>query len=48
MVDAVGVEEAGAALEAMHGVAFLEQEFGEVGTILASDAGDEGGFGLCF
>ena len=44
MVDAVGVEQAGAPLEAVHFVAFFQQEFGKVGAVLAGDAGDEGGF----
>jgi hypothetical protein len=40
MVDAVGVEERGAALDAVHLVALVEQELGEVGAVLAGDAGD--------
>ena len=40
VVDAVGVEQAGAALDAMHDVAFLQQERGQVGAVLAGDAGD--------
>ena len=31
-----------AALDAVHLVAFREQELGEVGSVLAGDAGDEG------
>ena len=30
--------------DAVHDVAFFQQEFGQVGAILAGDAGDEGGF----
>ena len=41
MVDAVGVEQAGAALDAVHHVALLEQELGQVGAVLPGDAGDE-------
>jgi len=41
MVDAVGVEERGAALDAVDLVALLEQELGEVRAVLAGDAGDE-------
>jgi hypothetical protein len=33
-----------AALDAVHLVALLEQEFGQVGAVLAGDAGDEGDF----
>ena len=44
MVDPVGVEQGRAAFDAVDGVAFLEQEFGEIGTILAGDAGDQCGF----
>ena len=41
VVDAVGVEGAGAALDAVDGVALAEQELGQVGAVLAGDAGDE-------
>ena len=41
VVDPVGVEQRGAALDAVHLVAFAEQELGEVGAVLAGDAGDE-------
>ena len=44
MVDAVGVEERGAALDAVDDVALLQQELGEIGAILAGDAGDQGDF----
>ena len=43
VVDAVGVEQRGAALDAVDLVALVEQELGEVGAVLAGDAGDEGG-----
>ena len=46
VVDAVGVEQAGAALDAVDDVALIEKEFGEVGAVLAGDAGDEGDFGV--
>jgi hypothetical protein len=45
VVDALGVEQAGAALDAVHDVAFFKQEFGQVAAVLAGDAGDEGDFG---
>src|SRR5690554_6669451 len=45
VVDAVGVEQTGAALDAMDDVALVEQEFGQVGAVLAGDAGNEGNFG---
>ena len=41
VVDPLGVEERGAALDAVDFVAFFEQEFREVGSVLAGDAGDE-------
>jgi hypothetical protein len=41
MVDAVGVEQRSATLDAMHFVALVEQELGEVGTVLAGHAGDQ-------
>jgi hypothetical protein len=44
VVDAVGVEHAGAALDAVHLVALLQQEFGQVGAVLAGDAGDHARF----
>jgi len=45
VVDAVGVEQRGAALDAVDFVALAQQKFGEVGAVLAGDAGDEGFFG---
>ena len=45
VVDAVGVEEGRAALDAVDDVALVQQELGEVGAVLAGDAGDEGDFG---
>ncbi len=50
LVDVVyplGVERAGAALDAVNGVAFFEQEFSQVGAVLACDACDEGYFWDC-
>ncbi|MNL39841.1 hypothetical protein D3C87_1621500 [compost metagenome] len=41
MVDALGVEERGPALDAMHLIALFEQKLGQVGAILARDTGDE-------
>ena len=40
VVDAVGVEQRRAALDAVDLVAFAEQKLGEVGAVLAGDAGD--------
>ncbi len=45
VVDAVGVEERGAALDAVDFVALAQQEFGKIGAVLAGDAGDEGFLG---
>ena len=47
VIDALGVEQRGAALDAVDNVAFFEEEFGEVGAILAGDASDEGDFAPC-
>ena len=44
VVDAVGVEQRGAALDAVDHVALFQQEFGKIGAVLAGDAGDEGNF----
>ena len=41
VVDAVGVEQRSAALDAVHLVALFQQEFGQIGAVLAGDAGDE-------
>ena len=41
VIDPLGVEERGAAFDAVDLVAFFEQELGEVGTVLSGDAGDE-------
>jgi hypothetical protein len=40
VVDAVGVEQRGAPLDAVHLVALVEQELGQIGAVLAGDAGD--------
>mmetsp|Transcript_16924 Transcript_16924/g.34727 ORF Transcript_16924/g.34727 Transcript_16924/m.34727 type:complete len:239 (-) Transcript_16924:116-832(-) len=48
VVNATGVEGGGATNDAMHGVAFVEEQFREVASILASDAGDESDLFLCF
>ena len=47
VVDAVGVEGAGAALDAVDLVALGEQELGEVRAVLAGDAGDQRAFHRC-
>jgi hypothetical protein len=41
VVDALGVEQRGAALDAVHLVALLQQEFRQIGAVLPGDAGDE-------
>ena len=41
-VDAVGVEGAGAADDAVDLEALLQQEFRQIGAVLAGDAGDQG------
>ncbi len=46
MVYAVGVEQTGAALDAVNDVALAQQKFCQIGAILASDAGNECDFGL--
>ena len=40
VVDAVGIEQRSAALDAVHLVAFFQQQFGEIGAVLAGNAGD--------
>ena len=44
VIDAIRVEGRGAALDAVDFVAFLQQEFRQIGAVLARDAGDEGYF----
>ena len=44
MIDAVGIEERGAALDAVDEVALRKQELGKVCTILAGDACDQRAF----
>ena len=41
MLDAAGVEGGGTADDAMDLIPLVQQEFGEVGAVLACDAGDE-------
>ena len=41
MIDPVGVEQRRPALDAVDDVPLVEQELGEVGAVLAGDAGDE-------
>jgi len=45
VVDPLGIEGAGAALDAVHHVAFFKQELRKVGPVLAGDTGDQGNFG---
>jgi len=44
VIDPKGVERTAAAYDAVHGISFFKQQFGEVAAVLAGDAGDEGGF----
>ncbi len=44
VVDAVGIEERGAALDAVDDVALAEQEFGQVGAVLPGNTGDKRNF----
>ena len=44
VVDTLGVEGTGAALDAVHEVAFFQQQLRQVTSVLAGDAGDEGDF----
>ncbi len=41
VVDPLGVEERGTALDAVNFIAFVEQELGEVGSVLSGDSGDQ-------
>ena len=45
VVDAVGVEAAGAPFDPMHHSALLQQQFRQIAAVLPGDAGDQGGFG---
>ena len=42
VIHALGVEQAGAPLDAVYHVALVEQELGEVRAVLPGDAGDQG------
>lgn len=46
MINTGGVEAGCTALDAVHDVAFFKQEFGQVRTVLACDAGNKGDFGV--
>jgi hypothetical protein len=46
VIDTISVEKGRTALYTMHDIAFFEQEFCEVGAILAGDAGDQRDLGL--
>jgi len=41
VVDTIGIEQAGAAFDAVDFVTFIKQEFGEVGTVLSGNASDQ-------
>jgi hypothetical protein len=45
MVNPLGVQIRSAALDAVHFIAFLEEELREIRAVLACYAGDEGAFG---
>ena len=45
VVDALGVEGAGAALDAVHHITFLQQQLRQIRSILAGNAGDQCDFG---
>ena len=45
VLDSPVVRRAGTADDAVHFVAFAEEELGEIGTVLTGDAGDESAFG---
>ena len=44
VVDAIGVQQGSAALDAVHFIPLLEKELGEIGAILTGDAGDQSSF----
>jgi len=44
VIDPRGVEAARPPLDAMHAVALLQQQFGQVAAVLARDAGDQCNF----
>ena len=44
MINAVGVQQRGAALNAMHFIAFAKQELRQIGAVLTRDAGDQCNF----
>jgi hypothetical protein len=44
VVDSVGIEQRRPALDAVHEVTLIEEQFGEVGTVLPGDSCDECGF----
>jgi hypothetical protein len=44
VVDALSIDQRGPALHAMHDIALLQQQFREIGAILAGHAGDQRDF----
>jgi hypothetical protein len=44
VIDALGVQQRGTALDAVHDIALRQQEIGEVGAILTGDPGNERDF----
>ena len=47
VIDPLGVEGTGTAFDAVHDVAFFQEELGQIGSVLACDTGDERSFGGC-
>ena len=46
VIDAVGVETAGSALDAMNGITFFEQQFRQIAAVLAGDTGYQCSFAV--
>jgi len=44
MINPAGIETAGPALDPVHQIALLQQQFRQIGAVLAGDAGDKGCF----
>ncbi len=45
MIDAIGIEQGGATLDAVDDIPLMQQEFREIRAVLAGDAGNESYFG---
>jgi hypothetical protein len=44
VVDAIGVEQRTAPLDAMDGIAFAQQKLGQISSVLSGDTGDQSSF----